>query len=163
MAGRRPRQVRVQEEVSRVEAPLAFAPQPPEGLDAAGRAYWLRVVPLLVERGALTVLHLEPLEALCDQWGRYQALKRWLAEDVERWTFTTESGFQVESPQARQLYQALKELERLWAKFGLTPHAEPRLEPKGSGRRGFDPAAGLMAAAGEKTRYDEEQRPPGKR
>jgi P27 family predicted phage terminase small subunit len=132
------------------------APEVPAELGEYGRAYWERIAPLLVDRRVLTPLHLEPLLAMCDQWDTYQRLSAWLREDPARWTFQTETGYESESPQVRMMGSALKELQRLWAKFGLTPYAEERVsvtkktQPRGSR---------VQQLAGEKTAHDEENRP----
>lgn len=132
------------------------APEVPVELGEYGRAYWERIAPLLVDRRVLTPLHLEPLLAMCDQWDTYQRLSAWLREDPGRWTFQTETGYESESPQVRMMGSALKELQRLWAKFGLTPYAEERVsvtkkrQPRGSR---------VQQLAGEKTAHDEENRP----
>ena len=142
---------------------LDVIPNPPPTLAGVGRDYWLRVAPMLAARGALTGLHLEPFEALCDQWGQYQRLKTWLAEDPGRWTEPNGSGRQVESVQARQLRAVLSDLNRLWARFGLTPHAEPRLSPKAAGGQagGTRGAKGMTLEewAALKTIGDEDGRP----
>jgi phage terminase small subunit len=51
----------------------------------------------------------------------------WLAEDPSRMTFTTQSGYESETPQLRQRDKALTSLQKLWLKFGLTPHALAQL------------------------------------
>jgi len=124
-------------------------------LGTYGREYWERIAPLLVEQGSLTQLHLEALEALCDQWDLYQRKKLWLAEDPDRWIFCTESGYEQETPAVRAMNGALDKLQKLWAKFGLTPHAGGTLKP-GKGKAAGSP---LVDFASEKTRDDEAMRP----
>ena len=121
------------EQSRRVDQALETVPDPPVTLEGPGREYWLRIAPLLVKRGALSALHLEAFEALCDQWGRYQSLKRWLNEDPSRWVDDSGRGRVMESVQAKLMRDALAELNRLWPRFGLTPHAEPRLSPRSVG------------------------------
>lgn len=129
--GRRPK-LKI-EQRSRVEHALETVPDPPPTLSGYGRDYWLRIAPLLVAKGALSAMHLEPLEALCDCWDRYQTLKRWLAEDPERWIDHCTSGRTLPSTAAKQYRESLVELQRLWPRFGVTPHAEPRLAPRSVG------------------------------
>jgi P27 family predicted phage terminase small subunit len=141
--------------------PYTTAPEPPKRLDGFGREYWVRIAALLTSKRVLTPLHLEALETLCDQWACYVTLKIWLGEDASRWTTVTETGYESESVQARAMGNAHRNLLRLWAHFGLTPHAESRLLPeRGPGTKGHNPAGMLMDAADEKTRYDEQHRPP---
>lgn len=161
--GRRPKAKPVVEQHPGRERPLDFCPEPPSTLIGEAEGYWRRVVPLLVERGSLTSLHLEPLEALCDLWGEYRRLKAWLSADPARWTTASDSGSEAESPQAKRMYAALKELQRLWDKFGLTPHSEPRLSPKAAGGQvgGTRGAKGMTLEewAALKTIGDEDGRP----
>lgn len=104
----------------------------------------------------MTALHLEPLEALCDQWHTYQTTKLWLDEDPDRRWFETEKGYQQESPMMRSLGATLSHLQKLWAKFGLTPHAGGLLGSRGKAK----PARSeLSKFADEKTRDDEAMRP----
>jgi P27 family predicted phage terminase small subunit len=141
--------------------PYAISPACPKRLRGAAKEYWDRIAPLLTAKRVLTPLHLEALETLCDAWGTYRRLSDWLAADPSRWTFETAAGYEQEAPQVRLLGGAVKELLRLWAHFGLTPHSEARLVPRRGGQvSAADPAAALMAAAGEKTRDDEAERPP---
>lgn len=142
--------------------PAAYetAPAPPARLRGEGRAYWERIAPLLVARRVLTPCHLEALETLCDQWAIYLAVKEYLAKDVSRWTVTAESGYETEAPQVRAMGNAHRNLLRLWAAFGLTPHSEPRLLPeRGPGAKAREPSR-LVAIAAEKTAHDQEHRPP---
>ena len=142
-------------------APYSVAPPPPAGLRGVSRQYWERIAELLTARRVLTPLHLEALETLCHQWAVYRSCWEYLAADPERWITTSESGYESESGRARALGAAHKNLLRLWAHFGLTPHSEARLlPPRGPGTKGYDPAAELSAEAAEKTRHDEEHRPP---
>jgi len=131
-------------------------PAAPGTLGTYGREYWERIAPLLVRQGALTELHLEALEAMCDQWEVYQINKVWLLGDPKRWTFRTESGYEQETPAVRAMNGALAALQKLWPKFGLTPHAAGIL---GKGGKGQPVGSPLADFASEKTRDDEAMRP----
>jgi P27 family predicted phage terminase small subunit len=112
--------------------------------------YWRRIVPLLVEQRALTPLHLEALQALCEAWDRYTHFRLWLLEDPARWVFESKSGFPRLSPQATAMSQALEDCRKLWPLFGLHP----------SGVAGVSAVSMLAEEARQKTIGDEESRPP---
>jgi P27 family predicted phage terminase small subunit len=140
------------------------APAPPAPLDEIGRTYWVKVAGLLVRRKVLKAIHLEPLEALCDAWARYQRLKTWLGSDPSRWVAENKrSGHRKPAAEVALLRESLAELRAGWQRFGLTPHAEPRLLPeRGPNSRGMNrDAAGdyLERIAALKTIGDEESRP----
>lgn len=101
----------------------AAVPAAPEDLGDYGRQYWESLAPQLIELGIWRAVHAETFRVLCELWQEYRSLSVWLAEDPGRMTFITESGYQAETPQVRQRDKALMQLQKLWLKFGLTPHA----------------------------------------
>lgn len=103
--------------------PLDAVPKPPDDLGPYGQEYWRSLAPQLIELGILTPLHLQSFRVLCEQWQSYRSLSVWLDEDPTRMMFTTENGYSQETPQVRQRDKALASLQKLWLKFGLTPHA----------------------------------------
>lgn len=106
------------------DSPAAInVPPPPEGLGVYGTEYWTALAPMLIETGILRPLHLDTFRVLCETWQEYRHLTNWLAEDPTRMTFTTSKGYVGETPQVRQRDKALASLQKLWLKFGLTPHA----------------------------------------
>ena len=109
-------------------APQYTVPQPPDDLGEYGQAYWREHAGLLSESGILTSLHVQTFRVLCEQWQTYRALTTWLNDDPSRYTFVTESGYESETPQVRQRDKALDQLQKLWLKFGLTPHALATLQ-----------------------------------
>lgn len=105
-------------------SPNEFAiPEPPEDLGCYGQQYWREHAELLCAAGILTPIHVQTFRVLCEQWQTYRALTSWLNDDPSRYTFITESGYESETPQVRQRDKALDQLQKLWLKFGLTPHA----------------------------------------
>jgi P27 family predicted phage terminase small subunit len=135
--------------------PLIAAPPPPKSLGKEAAEYWKQAASLLVERRHLTSLHLAAFEALCISWGDYLSLRKWLGDDPARWTFTTESGYEQETPQYRAMLNALKTCQHLWAKFGLTPASEGRI----GGAKTPPAGQALVAVASAKTVHDEKYRP----
>lgn len=105
------------------DAAALIVPEPPADLGDYGREYWLEHAELLCQAGILTPMHVQTFRVLCEQWQTYRALTVWLNQDPSRYTFITESGYESETPQVRQRDKALDQLQKLWLKFGLTPHA----------------------------------------
>lgn len=111
--------------LSNVPSPVGF------GLCKVGEQYWRSVAPKLVELNLLTALHLETFAELCRMYGEYRTLSKWLIDDPSRCTFSSESGYESESPQVRMRDKALANLQKLWPKFGLHPHALEQLRKHG--------------------------------
>lgn len=154
--GRRPK-LKIEKKSAVKNPRLEFCPPPPRGMPAVGVEYWQRIVPLLVSAGSLGELHLEPLEVLCRAWAEYRRLSDWLAEDASRYTKEDRYGGEIESVQSKRLRALTMELNRLWAKFGLTPQAETQLERRASGGRGRATAGlSLKDVAARKTDGDAE-------
>jgi len=114
---------------------LEAVPEPPADMPAAGQAYWREVAPMLVQHSILTALHLESFRVLCELYADYRALSDYLRENPAAATFTTDSGYEQESPRVRMRDKALAALQKLWPKFGLTPQALAQLN-KHCGARG---------------------------
>lgn len=124
--------------------PALEVPAAPEDLGEYGRQYWESLAPQLVELGILKPLHIETFRVLCECYQEYRTLSEWLAEDPTRMTFTTQTGYESETPQLRQRDKALATLQKLWLKFGLTPHALNALN-KGKGGGNTLPAIAEFA------------------
>ncbi len=103
-------------------------PPPPDDLKGFGREYWIEYAELLTELQLLEPIHHSAFRVMCDCWAEYRRLSDWLAEDPSRMTFETDKGYQSETPQVRQRDNALNQLNKLWMKFGLTPHALAQLK-----------------------------------
>lgn len=119
--GRKPKD-NAAEKAAAIDVPAA-----PEDLGQFGTEYWNALAPQLIEMGILRPMHLDTFRVLCETWNEYRTLTIWLAEDPKRMTFTTQSGYESETPQLRQRDKALTSLQKLWLKFGLTPHALAQL------------------------------------
>ncbi len=111
--------------------PLRAVPPAPEELGDVGREYWERVAGQLVEHGILTALHLDSLRVLCETYEEYRTLADELRDNPSARTFTTESGYEGESPKVRMRDRALAAIQKLWSKFGLTPSALSSLTKSG--------------------------------
>ena len=120
-------------------------PDPPEDMGQYGKEYWTALAPQLVEQGILSPLHIDTFRVLCEQWQTYRSLTIWLDEDPSRMTFSTESGYMQETPQVRSRDKALAALQKLWLKFGLTPHALAQLNKQRGARGSGVPAIAQFA------------------
>lgn len=103
--------------------PIEDVPPPPSCLTGDGRDYWLRITPILVQAKLLSDAHLESLTTLCEAWHEYRLHQDWIQSNPDELTFTTETGYEAESPRIRLRNRALDTLQKLWAKFGMTPKA----------------------------------------
>ncbi len=131
---------------------LSEVPEPPAYLGEVAKEYWRRVGSQLVESKSLTSLHLEAFSMLCEKWQEYRQLADWLAADPSRATYTSERGYQSESPQVRMRAAAEASLQRLWAKFFLTPHAYSQRKKSNA-----DTAQKTSIAEFAKRKYDQDQ------
>lgn len=129
------------------------APAPPADLGRYGKEYWRYHAQLLADLEILTPLHLRTFRVLCDQWQTYRRLTVWLEADPGRLTFTTENGYEQETPQVRLRDKALDQMQKLWLKFGLTPHALATLN-KQRGNKGGPLSSEIERFAKEK--YEDE-------
>jgi P27 family predicted phage terminase small subunit len=135
----------------RKSEPLRQVPEPPAELGPHGKNYWNSLAPQLIDLGILTPLHLESFRVLCEQWQMYRALTDWLDADPTRLFFTTDNGYQQETPQVRLREKALAALKSLWMKFGLTPHGLAALGKHGGVAKKQMPAIADFA----KRKYEE--------
>ena len=103
--------------------PLEKVPPIPTRLKGKlARDYWKRITVELVRIRAITDLHLEALEVLCEQWQTYKELETWCQKNPNMLVVEYASGHMVEHPKVRLKQTAFTNLTKLWPKFGLTPH-----------------------------------------
>ncbi len=107
--------------------PLNKVPKPPATLGKYGTAYWKRIAPKLVDLKVLTDLHLEPLESLCHWWDIYQTQYATIRKHPDLMFIESESGYRQKGPEVQVMDAAFKNLTTLWARFGLTPDGERKL------------------------------------
>lgn len=120
--------------------PLEKAPAVPAGLKGDyARKYWKRITEELVKVRAITVLHLEAIEALCRQWQDFRQLSDWIDKHPDQLILEYESGHMVEHPRVRLRQTAFANLCKLWPAFGLTPHGQIKI---GKGTTGKPAARG---------------------
>jgi P27 family predicted phage terminase small subunit len=102
--------------------------QPPRELagDAAARAEWKRIAPMLRLCGVVSQGERAALLALCQQWSRYLAAHR----DVRRRGMVIKAGLPpvpLVNPYLAIADRALSHCQRLWVELGLTPSGRARI------------------------------------
>ncbi|WP_417745077.1 phage terminase small subunit P27 family [Rosistilla oblonga] len=132
------------------EKPLSEVPAPPDYLGDYAQEYWRTVAPVLIDSKILTSGHLGAFAALCEAWQEYRLNQDWIVNNPESLTFQTEKGYIAEDPRIRFRNNALDNLMKLWAKFGMTPKALADLK-KNNNPGGGVPAIVAFAAG----KYDD--------
>ena len=136
--------------------PLEDPPAVPEGLSGAyAIEYWQRITAELVSVRQITALHLESLEAMCNEWETYQKITEWMHQaGLNGWIQTNaNTGMQQKHPFIMMRKEAFTNLTNLWEKFGLTATGLGKIQTTKS-RLGqtsnSDPAGGLKEFAERK-------------
>ncbi|RZN26968.1 phage terminase small subunit P27 family [Bradyrhizobium sp. Leo121] len=123
------RPVRVPPEPARADE----CPPPPEHLNGYARETWHQLAPELFRLGLLTILDVGPLAAYCTAAAQFrqaeEAIQRMAKEDERghALTITGSAGSQVTNPLLRIASQAMNDMQRIGAQFGLTPSGRLRL------------------------------------
>ncbi len=119
--------------------PKVEIPSCPKHLGREARCEWKRIARELKALGLLSKIDRAGLAAYCVSWGRWVE-----AEDKLREHGTivkSPNGFAVQSPFLSVANQAMRQMTKLLAEFGMTPssrtrvHSLPTEEPK---KGGFD-------------------------
>ena len=108
-------------------------PEPPEHLTGHAREAWLRLAPELHRLNLLTVLDVGAFSAYCWAYARWQQAEEALQRSGEL-TIKTAEGHPRVNPLVRIASQAMDDMRRIGAEFGLSPNARSRLS-------GINPAA----------------------
>lgn len=115
---------------------------PPDELSARGKRLWRRLTKELGPAGILQATDREALIALCDMWDIYHENMVVVRENrglAESGHHNAQRSQTVVSPAWRVAKDALREMEQLWARFGLTPSDRARMEsPSRGGAPGDD-------------------------
>lgn len=106
---------------------LTEVPAVPNGLKGVGADLWKSVAEQLVAMKVLCDVDLAALRVMCDAWADYHAASK-IANDPKRCYFTTDKGYIVEHPAVRRKQSAAATLQKIWAKFGLTPQAREQID-----------------------------------
>jgi P27 family predicted phage terminase small subunit len=116
------RRVRVPPEPTRTEQ----CPEPPEHLQGYAKKAWLELAPELHRLNLLTVLDVGPFGAYCWAYARWQQAEEALQRSGEL-TIKTAEGHPRVNPLVRIASQAMDDMRRIGAEFGLSPNARLRL------------------------------------
>ena len=116
------RRARVLPEPARTEQCL----EPPEHLTGYAREAWLRLAPELHRLNLLTVLDVGPFSAYCWAYAHWQEAEEALQRSGEL-TIKTAEGHPRVNPLVRIASQAMADMQRIGAQFGLSPNARLRL------------------------------------
>lgn len=103
---------------------------PPDELPALGKNLWRRLVAQFRLHKLVQVTDREALFALCDLWALYctnMALVRQDGALIKSKNNNQERAAVMVNPAWRVARDALREMEQLWARFGLTPSDRSRL------------------------------------
>ena len=103
----------------------ATMPKPPAWISAEAKAEWLRVGPLLAERGLLTELDAGVFTVYCNSWTMYLAAFKEVKKHGA--VLTSEKGTAYSSPHMNILSGMMKQMVAIACEFGLTPASRERL------------------------------------
>jgi P27 family predicted phage terminase small subunit len=82
----------------------------------------------LAQLGLLTGIDRAVLVMYCQAWSRWVEAEQHLVDlGPERWTFSTDNGYQAPSPWLGIANAAAKEVRRLAVEFGMTPSSRSRV------------------------------------
>lgn len=105
----------------------AAAPDCPGFLDAAAKAEWKRMVPILLAAGLLTLADRAALAAYCQAFSRWKRAEEELAKQPLLVTVTEKgTGARAEVWIAAN---AMKEMRAFLVEFGLSPASRTRVRP----------------------------------
>ena len=105
--------------------PMVEAPVPPKHLSFEARLEWERLAPMLVRLKLLTKLDRAALSAYCQAWGRHVEAEEQIAK-ASALAFT-HNGYPIVNPWATISKQAVDQMARFIAEFGLTPASRTRI------------------------------------
>jgi len=116
------RRVRVPPEPARADK----CPPPPEHLTGDAREAWLELAPELHKLNLLTVLDVGPFSVYCSAYAHWRQAEEALQRSGEL-TIKTAKGHPRVNPLVRIASQAMTDMQRIGAEFGLSPNARLRL------------------------------------
>jgi P27 family predicted phage terminase small subunit len=124
--------------------PRICIPPCPKHLTPGARSHWKAVAPKLARVGLLTEIDDEALGALCEARAIWVAAKKKMAQ--EGITLTSPNGYTIPSPSFTVASKALKQMQSLWAEFGMTPSSRSRIKA-GEPAEPDDPFEELLRSA----------------
>jgi P27 family predicted phage terminase small subunit len=116
------RRVRIPPEPARGDG----CPSPPEYLTGYAREAWLELAPELYKLNLLTILDVGPFSTYCSAYAHWKHAEEALQRSGEL-TIKTAKGHPRVNPLVRIASQAMADMQRIGAQFGLSPNARLRL------------------------------------
>ena len=119
------------------------APSVPSWLGEEAKEVWRAHARKLWELGLLTDLDLDALATLCETTALYRTAVAMIGKQGAVWV-SEETGYTQQTAWVGIRNNALKQMQSLWAEFGMTPKERSRIElPEQEKER--DPLAELLA------------------
>lgn len=122
--------------------PPVAAPEPPAHLSDEAQEEWKRLMPLLIELKLMSPLDRAAFAAYCQAWGRHVEAERQIERDGA--VAEASNGCLMVHPWVTISKQAVDQMSRFMAEFGLTPSARGRMHietPPDAGKGAADPKA----------------------
>ena len=101
-------------------------PAPPKHLDGYAREAWLELAPELHKLNLLTILDIGPFAVYCCAYAHWRQAAEALQRSGEL-TIKTAKGHTRVNPLVRIASQAMADMQRIGAQFGLSPNGRLRL------------------------------------
>lgn len=116
-------------------APSTVVLECPDWVSQDARAYWDKIVPMLIADGTVSERDWSALVNLCEAWGDFQRATRELAK--EGTFYTGPNGAICTHPALKVKTASQKLVNSMMEKFGLQPTTRARLPitPPGGGER----------------------------
>lgn len=128
-----------------IPEPRRGAPKPPAWMTGEALAEWGRIVPELTAINLLSVVDRAALVAYCESWSTFVSA----TEDIETRGTIVEGrdGNMVRNPAVQMQRDALDQIKKWVAEFGLTPSARAKMQlPSDHGADGEDAAVADLFA-----------------
>jgi len=100
-------------------------PPPRPGLNAAARAHWKRLAPVLVFRGLLRATDLDSFETLCRLEAEFAHLSKLISSPTK--AYYKREGVIRRHPAVADRHRIAKDLRDYRDRFGLSPQARTRM------------------------------------
>ncbi len=105
--------------------PKPRIPECPKDLDGDARDEWIRITPLLLKMGVITLVDRAALTAYCVMWARWRDAERILK--AEGRTLKSPTGYPVQHPELAIANAALENMRKFIVEFGMTPSSRTKV------------------------------------
>lgn len=104
-------------------------PNMPAWLPEKARAIWKQHARALWDLGLLTQVDVDALAALCETEALYRTALEMIEREGAVWT-NEQTGYSQQTAWVSVRNTTLKQMQQLWAEFGMTPSARTKVEVK---------------------------------